>query len=255
VVSSHTQLLFLTAADQIEYSAMTIPELRARGIDEDASQPLLVMGKMIFCGVRLTNAEMSPATDLGDEVGTVLRELQRRYASYGDIGAANDATRLEYISPVLISVVQLFPHFPGSGLSLQLGRRTSGETARVPVDFLYVYKKIQILVTEAKKDNLEQGIAQNVAQLRSAQQVSVVHRLSLINNRTGSGSFPKSKSPFFKMHGALSQPATCGPLFTSILAGVSFAAPRPSYLISMISHLEPVTAPSSRYCCGFYIAW
>ena len=117
---------------------------------------------------------MSLADDLGDEISTVMRDLQRRYASYGDIGAANEATRREYISPVLISVVQLFPHFPDNGLSLLLERRTSGETARGPVDFLYVYKKILILVTEAKRDDLEQGIAQNVAQLCSAHQVNAL---------------------------------------------------------------------------------
>lgn len=118
-------------------------------------------------------AGMSPEEELQDEVDNVMREMLRRYAAYGDIGAANEAMRREYVSPLLISMVQLFPgiHKKLKGLSMWLERRTSGEIGRGHVDFVFLYKQIQIIVSEAKKEDVDEGVARNVAQLYSARQV------------------------------------------------------------------------------------
>lgn len=110
---------------------------------------------------------MSPVSDICDEVPKVQLEIQRRYALLGDI-RSTEATPREYISPVLYGVGQLFS---GTKLSLVLEQQSSGEIGRGPTDFQFVYKQVPVVVTEAKKDNIPQGIAQNISQLCSAQKV------------------------------------------------------------------------------------
>jgi len=97
------------------------------------------------------------------EFARLLDDLHRRYLKFGDITKGNETTRREYISCVLMSAAMLFEK-----VTLKVEEATSGELARGPLDYLFLYKSFHILVTEAKQNETDKGVAQNVAQLHSA---------------------------------------------------------------------------------------
>ena len=97
----------------------------------------------------------------------LLAELKDRNAVFGDIGMGNESTRREFISPVLVRAARPF----APDMRIKPERDSSGDIGRGKEDYVFIYKEITIAVTEAKKDDVDAGVVQNVAQLRSNKQV------------------------------------------------------------------------------------
>jgi hypothetical protein len=73
----------------------------------------------------------------------------------------NEATRRVFINDVLCAVCHAFP-----GVTIAVDKYFEGSLGCGPVDYTFVYKchkSFDIIVTEAEKDLLEQGLAQSVA--------------------------------------------------------------------------------------------
>jgi hypothetical protein len=66
----------------------------------------------------------------------------------------------EYIGPILLACALIAGDIKMSAEQCIVGKRANGQ-----LDYAMIYKKIFILITEAKKDNLNGGIVQNLAQL------------------------------------------------------------------------------------------
>jgi hypothetical protein len=66
----------------------------------------------------------------------------------------------EFISPVLVGGILL----GGGGLKLVSEKRIQGGWGSGPVDYVAVYKHFDIILTEAKKEDVVGGIRQNIAQ-------------------------------------------------------------------------------------------
>ncbi len=84
-----------------------------------------------------------------------------------------EAAKRLFINAVLMSVIQCFP----TALHLSVEQQMQGSLGRGPVDYLLTYNDYNIVVTEAKKDDIAGGIAQNVAQLKAASEVSALDDL------------------------------------------------------------------------------
>ncbi len=86
-------------------------------------------------------------------------ELKDRNAVFGDIGSGNESTRREFISPVLVRAARPF----APDLRIKPERASSGDVGRGKEDYVFIYKEITVAVTEAKKDDVDAGVVQNVA--------------------------------------------------------------------------------------------
>eukprot|EP00047_Mylnosiga_fluctuans_P000635 m.197385 g.197385 ORF g.197385 m.197385 type:complete len:350 (-) comp10088_c0_seq29:207-1256(-) len=139
-------------ADQIPYSFMTLEILKKKGIIEEGDTSL-----------EISMSEVKDIAGFDVEFARLLDDLRRRYLKFGDITKGNETTRREYISCVLLSAAMLFEK-----VTLKVEEATSGQLARGPLDYLFIYKNFHILVTEAKQNETNKGVAQNVAQLYSA---------------------------------------------------------------------------------------
>lgn len=119
---------------------------------------------------RYSWSEMSPNEAIAPVLPRLINDIQRwsRALRVPLSPSTNEATRRQYISCVMLALVEALDRV----VLLRIEEDTSGTVGRGPIDYDLLYKLIQILVTEAKKDkDLKQATAQNVAQLVSAQQV------------------------------------------------------------------------------------
>lgn len=94
----------------------------------------------------------------------LMAELKDRDAVFGNI---NDSSHREFISPVLIHAARPF----APEMRVKLERVSSGDVGRGKEDYVFFCNETTIVVTVAKKDNVDAGVVQNVAQLRANQQV------------------------------------------------------------------------------------
>jgi len=95
----------------------------------------------------------------------VLNELLRRNKVFPAIAGANEATRSEYISVVLSGVASLF-----DDVTICPQYELAGSHGKGPVDWAIKSNDTIIAITEAKKEDLNQGVGQNVIQLQAAHQ-------------------------------------------------------------------------------------
>jgi len=80
---------------------------------------------------------------------------------YGPVSKClNEASIREYIGPILLACALIAGNIKMSAEQNIVGKRANG-----PLDYAMIYKKFFILITEAKKDNLDVGIVQNLAQI------------------------------------------------------------------------------------------
>lgn len=71
-----------------------------------------------------------------------------------------ETTHRLYIDPVLVAA-----GFMAKDLKLKVEQNVNSPEAKGPVDYMFYYNLICVCVSEGKKDQLDKGIAQNVAQL------------------------------------------------------------------------------------------
>ena len=94
------------------------------------------------------------------------REIMARIRCFGPFSRAqNETTVRELITPVLLAAAEIT-----HGIRLVCEKTISGSKGAGPVDFAAVYKEFNAVITEARKDNVEDGLCQNIAQLVSSRE-------------------------------------------------------------------------------------
>jgi len=92
---------------------------------------------------------------------------------YGDISTNSGASVREFISPVLVLAGLI-----AEKVSMKAEKRIVGSMGNGPLDYTYIYKHFDIAITEAKKDNIEAGVAQNIAQLVASREAFLFQHAS-----------------------------------------------------------------------------
>lgn len=88
-------------------------------------------------------------------------EIICRIPIFGPLTAAkNEASVRELLGPVLVAGARIC-----QDIRIISEKRIVGSRGNGPVDYDMLYKNFNIVITEAKKDSVENGICQNIAQL------------------------------------------------------------------------------------------
>ena len=93
----------------------------------------------------------------------VFDELGRRLIVF-DLNNTNNSefTKRDFIGPVLVAAIILMNF---SNIKMFSERKIVGKFGNGPLDYDIIYNQFHVCVVEAKKENLVQGIYQNIAQL------------------------------------------------------------------------------------------
>jgi hypothetical protein len=89
----------------------------------------------------------------------VIGEFLRLHKSSQHLTSANEATLCEYISRIIYGEIKVYPQYENE---------ISGSHGKGPVDWAVNIGNIIITITEAKKEDINQGIAQNAIQLQTS---------------------------------------------------------------------------------------
>jgi hypothetical protein len=103
--------------------------------------------------------------------------LTRRFGNPAWNTTLPEAAKRLFINAVFMAVIECFP----ADLIVSVEHLLQGSLGRGPVDYLLKYRNYNIIVTEAKKDDIDGGIAQNVAQLKAASEVSAIKLMISFN--------------------------------------------------------------------------
>ena len=159
-----------------EYEAIEMAKLGVLKIgDIDKSKP------PAFVDFFVSNDTLQAAETL-----IVCNELQRR-VEYFDLEENSEYTMREFISPILLGALELYGKFnelKKSELKLVCEMKVSGSAGNGPVDYIVTYKKTNIILTEAKKDEIDKGVVQNLCQqVASVQEVARSLKLTTSKKR------------------------------------------------------------------------
>lgn len=91
-----------------------------------------------------------------------IEDLNVRHKLYDPLEEGCEYTRREFISPILVLAASV------SGVKLACEEQVEGSVGKGPVDWVAHYQNHRICITEGKKDNITQGLYQNLAQLAAA---------------------------------------------------------------------------------------
>ena len=94
----------------------------------------------------------------------VISELLRLHKTFQHITSANEATRCEFIFRIIYGVASIFD----GEMKVYPQYEISGSHGKGPVDWIIKVENTIITVTEAKKEDINQGIAQNAIQLQTS---------------------------------------------------------------------------------------
>lgn len=126
------------------------------------------------------------AVKLAAEVNTVFNEVQRRIA-YIDQKESSEYTMREFISPILLGALAIYDTSnleEMHPLQLVCEKQVTGEIGTGPVDYVVTYKKMNIILTEAKKEKIDTGIQQNLRQQEASRQ-EYVREVARMTNAQG----------------------------------------------------------------------
>ena len=95
----------------------------------------------------------------------VIGEFLRLHKTSQHITSANEAIRCEYISRIIYGVASIY----GGEIKVCPQYEISGSHGKGPADWaIKIVGNIIITITEAKKEDINQGIAQNAIQLQTS---------------------------------------------------------------------------------------
>ncbi|TPX37366.1 hypothetical protein SeLEV6574_g07904, partial [Synchytrium endobioticum] len=108
-------------------------------------------------------------TEISDEVrptfNYLVEEIMASIKAFRTVNGSSEANRSEFISRILSCVTAQFD----GRFELHPQMEVAGESGRGPVDWVIKHEDGRIIgVIEAKKSELNQGVAQNIIQLRSS---------------------------------------------------------------------------------------
>ena len=92
--------------------------------------------------------------------------FKRKHKTSDSLAGANEATRCEFVSSVIHGVVHCYE----GKVKVYPQYEISGSHGKGPVDWAIKFGNTIIAVTEAKRENLDQGVRQNVIQLQASTQ-------------------------------------------------------------------------------------
>lgn len=148
------------------------------------------------------------SADVKLETKEVVRDIMRR-AETINRRIASEYTMREFISPVLIGAIKLMLKYLrdrqlNTTLSLVCEKQLIGRRAHGPVDYVLVYDILDIILTEAKKQDIKQGTIQNLLQQRAS--LDFLCNTLVDFSLTGR----KRKEKFEEMFHDLASVPTCG---------------------------------------------
>lgn len=94
-----------------------------------------------------------------DQVNLIQQELLRRSGKISLSSHVTEYTKREFISPVLVGCLHLL-----KDVTMVCEKKIIGTFGNGPVDYVLMYKSLHILLTEAKKGDIEGGVMQNLVQ-------------------------------------------------------------------------------------------
>lgn len=148
------------------------------------------------------------SADVKLESKEVARGIMRR-AEVINRKIASEYSMREFISPVLIGVTKLIlkylkGHQMSTSLSLQCEKQLIGRLAHGPADFVLTYDFLDIISTEAKEQDMKEGIIQNLLQQRAS--------LEFLSNTILDGALTgrKRKERFDEIFNDVASVPTCG---------------------------------------------
>jgi len=104
------------------------------------------------------------------QIAHALQDIMNKKELYGPINKTCEASVREFVSPVL-SLAALITR----DIKMRAEQKISGLRGNGPLDYLFLYKKFPVTLTEVKDDNIEGGVAQNDAQLVASRQEYLFH--------------------------------------------------------------------------------
>ena len=93
-----------------------------------------------------------------------LKDLRIKHELFGALTEGCEYTRREFISAVIILSAKV------AGVKLAVEKNIQGRLGNGPVDWVARYESYRICITEGKKDNLSNGMIQNIAQLAATRE-------------------------------------------------------------------------------------
>jgi hypothetical protein len=130
-------------------------------------------------------------------INHTVEQLKSTDALYGPITAFAEASVREYISAILSAAAGIAGNIKLSAVMVITGRLASG-----PLDYSMLYKDFLIVVAEAKRDQPEKGVVQNVAQIIASREDCVYK----VNSR---------KRGYMEMAGQIEQVSSTGIVTTA----------------------------------------
>lgn len=100
-----------------------------------------------------------------DQIDHAVKDIMNKIQLYGPINQTCEASVREHISPVL-SLAALI----AGDIKMRAEQRICGLRGTGPLEYLCLYRRFPMAVTEVKDEDLDQGVAQNDAQLVASRQ-------------------------------------------------------------------------------------
>jgi hypothetical protein len=100
-----------------------------------------------------------------DQIAHAKKDILNKIKLYGPINKTCEASVREYVSPML-SLAALI----AEDIMMRAEQKVSGLRGNGPVDYLFLYKKFPVIMTEVKDEEIGRGVAQNDAQLVAGRQ-------------------------------------------------------------------------------------
>ena len=122
--------------------------------------PIVDNQKFVSAGYHDDDDTIKPLLD------DAFREIMARIPVFGPVDRMqNESTVREFITPILLAAARI-----AKDIRLVCEKTISGSKGNGPVDYVAEYKEFNVVITEAKKDNVDTGLGQNIAQLVSSRE-------------------------------------------------------------------------------------
>ena len=157
---------------------MVFIESACKGFSQFSMEEALVYAGATGVSPIINDEKFVSATYSDDDVSNkkllddAFREITARIPIFGPVHRTqNESTVREFITPILVAAARI-----AKDIRLQCEKTISGSKGNGPVDYVAEYKDFNVVITEAKKDNVDDGLSQNIAQLVSSRE-DYVHRV------------------------------------------------------------------------------
>jgi hypothetical protein len=107
--------------------------------------------------------------DQSDICDYVTTDFIKRLKAF-DMAVVSECTMREFIGPILVSAVVKMDDI---AMKICPERTIEGKKGKGPVDYVIVFSSFYICVVEAKRDDLDSGVVQNIAQMKASREMFV----------------------------------------------------------------------------------